>query len=361
MTYSRTYTIDAGPTGDTVKAAIATKLDGDLTNAYTYLNAHDVATTNVHGLGTAYVVGTTTAQTLTNKTISSPTITGGTIENPTLTGTVDASGATISSPTITGGTATNLTLVTPTLGAASGTSLTLSGLSASLPVFTDGSKNLVSNTMTGTGKVVMDTSPTISAPTISGHPVIEGVTPTGATGTGKLVFDTSPTLVTPTIGAASGTSLTLSGLTASLPVFSDGSKKLISKSVADTLTALRVREWIDYTASSSIVGWGSFVYSYISYAKINHTVFVQFAIAGESNSTTTTFTLPYDNVASFFGNTMLTGSDNGTQLTTPGKVSISTDIVTCYKDCASTLFTGSGTKVVRGQFFYECDPSADPR
>jgi len=114
MAYSRTYTIDAGPTGDTVKAAIATKLDGDLTNAYTYLNAHDVATTNVHGLGTAYVVGTTTAQTLTNKTISSPTITGGTIENPTLTGTVDASGATISSPTITGGTATNMTLVTPT-------------------------------------------------------------------------------------------------------------------------------------------------------------------------------------------------------------------------------------------------------
>ena len=86
MAYSRTYTIDAGPTGDTVKAAVATKLDGDLTNAYTYLNAHDVATTNVHGLGTAYVVGTTTAQTLTNKTISSPT----------LTGTVDTTGATFS-------------------------------------------------------------------------------------------------------------------------------------------------------------------------------------------------------------------------------------------------------------------------
>jgi hypothetical protein len=121
-----------------------------------------------------------------------------------------------------------------------GASLNMPGLSASLPVFTDGSKNLVSNTMTGTGKVVMDTSPTISAPTISGHPIIEGVTPTGATGTGKLVFDTSPTLVTPTIGAASGTSLTLSGLTASLPVFTDGSKALVSKSVADTLTALGV-------------------------------------------------------------------------------------------------------------------------
>lgn len=36
---------------------------------------------------------------------------------------------------------------------------------------------------------------------------------TDETGSGKAVFDTSPTLVTPNIGAASGTSLTLSGLT----------------------------------------------------------------------------------------------------------------------------------------------------
>ena len=63
---------------------------------------------------------------------------------------------------------------------------------------------------------------------------------TDETGSGALVFSTSPTLVTPTIGAASGTSLTLSGLTASLPVFTDGSKNLVSKSVADTLTALGI-------------------------------------------------------------------------------------------------------------------------
>jgi hypothetical protein len=208
MAYSRTYTIDAGPTGDTVKAAIATKLDGDLTNAYTYLNAHDVATTNVHGLGTAYVVGTTTAQTLTNKTISSPTITGGTIENPTLTGTVDASGATISSPTITGGTATNLTLVTPTLG------------------------------------------------------------------------------------AASGTSLTLSGLTASLPVFSDGSKALVSKSVADTLTALGVGAWTDYSSTSTIAGFSSYTVKQVFYKVVEKNVFVTFFLYGVADGTGVSFTLP---------------------------------------------------------------------
>lgn len=85
---------------------------------------------------------------------------------------------------------------------------TMDGLTASLPVFTDGSKNLVSNTMTGTGKVVMDTS---------------------------------PTLVTPTIGAASGTSLTLSGLTASLPVFTDANSKLITKSLLAAVETLRAQ------------------------------------------------------------------------------------------------------------------------
>lgn len=45
----------------------------------------------------------------------------------------------------------------------------------------------------------------------SGHITTEGVTATGATGTGKFVFDGTPTLVTPVIGAATGTSLALSG------------------------------------------------------------------------------------------------------------------------------------------------------
>ena len=49
------------------------------------------------------------------------------------------------------------------------------------------------------------------------------------TGTGsKFVMDTSPTLVTPNIGVASGTSLNLSGLTASQAVVTDGSKNLTS-------------------------------------------------------------------------------------------------------------------------------------
>ena len=45
----------------------------------------------------------------------------------------------------------------------------------------------LANTVTGTGSLVLSV-----APTFTGHPTIEGVTPTGATGTGKLVFSDSP-------------------------------------------------------------------------------------------------------------------------------------------------------------------------
>src|SRR3990167_9929940 len=47
---------------------------------------------------------------------------------------------------------------------------------------------------------------------------VSGVTCTGVTGTGQLVFATTPTLVTPVIGAATGTSVTLTGVMSSATV-----------------------------------------------------------------------------------------------------------------------------------------------
>lgn len=52
------------------------------------------------------------------------------------------------------------------------------------------------------------------------------------TGTGSLVFANTPTLITPVIGAATGTSLQLSGLTASQILATDASKNLVSLAVA---------------------------------------------------------------------------------------------------------------------------------
>jgi hypothetical protein len=205
----------------------------------------------------------------------------------------------------------------PDIGAATGTSLTLSGLTASLPVFTDGSKKLVSNTKTGTGKVVMDTS---------------------------------PTLVTPVLGAASGTSLTLSGLTASLPVFTDGSKKLVSKSVADTLTALGIGGWTDYSSISTVVGWSSFTTKRIWYYILESITFVFFTLEGTSNSDATTFTVPYmSNSNNIFSCTKV-ADDNPNLEGAYGSMTSGSNVVTLNGYGAD--WTSSGTKRVSGQFFY---------
>ncbi len=52
------------------------------------------------------------------------------------------------------------------LGAITASSITDTGLTASLPVFTDGSKVLTSNGMTGTGNVVMSNNATLAGPNL---------------------------------------------------------------------------------------------------------------------------------------------------------------------------------------------------
>jgi len=121
----------------------------------------------------------------------------------------------------------------------------LTALTASQAVFTNGTKALVSNAITGTGNVVMSTSPTLVTPILgtptsvtltnaTGLPISTGVsglgtgvatflgTPSSAnlaaavtdeTGTGSLVFATSPTFVTPILGTpTSGTLTNATGL-----------------------------------------------------------------------------------------------------------------------------------------------------
>lgn len=85
---------------------------------------------------------------------------------------------------------TNLTLVTPALGAATATSIngTTIPTSATLTKTTDNLSVFAATTSAQLAGVISD-----------------------ETGTGVLVFATSPTLVTPAIGAATGTSLALTG------------------------------------------------------------------------------------------------------------------------------------------------------
>lgn len=134
---------------------------------------------------------------------------------------------------------------------AASSTITASTLTASQAVFTDGSKGLVSNAITGTGNVVMSTSPTLVTPNLGTPSTLVGTNITGTaagltagnvttnanltgavtsvgnatslgsftsaqlagaltdeTGSGSAVFATSPTLVTPALGTPSSATLT---------------------------------------------------------------------------------------------------------------------------------------------------------
>ena len=165
-----------------------------------------------------------TLNNMAQQTANSVAITGGTITGTTI------SGLTVSTTTGTLTLANSSTLAT--VGAFSVTLTATATTALTLP--TSGTVTALGNTVTGSGSIVLATSPTLVTPAlgtpssgiltnVTGLPLSTGITGFGTgiatalastpTGTGVVVLATSPTLVTPTLGTpASGTMTNVTGL-----------------------------------------------------------------------------------------------------------------------------------------------------
>lgn len=151
--------------------------------------------------------------------------------------------------------------------------VTFPSLTASRAVFTDGSKGLVSNAITGSGNVVMSASPTLSgtltaaAITASGTFNLSGLTASTAlaldgsknvvsvtnTGSGNNVLSASPTL-TGTLTAAAIAASTSIAVSATAPLYLDGGGDTYWQEVSANVVRLIAGsgELIRFTSSTGV-------------------------------------------------------------------------------------------------------------
>lgn len=110
--------------------------------------------------------------------------------------------------------------------------------------------------------------------------------------------------------------------------------------------------WTDYSATSTIVGWASFVSKVIWYKQVGNIVFVSYALSGTSNSNTTSFTIP---IASVFLVSAASGYTVDNSITEPSgyiTINLSSNVVNLFRYNTS-VWTTSNNKAIYGQFFYE--------
>lgn len=137
----------------------------------------------------------------------------------------------------------------------------------------------------------------------------------------------------------------------------DGSTVIMAAHVNDLQLEVSAIEtdllgsWVDYSATSTITGWSSYVIKQIWYKKILPKLYlVTFQIEGTSNSTSLNFTLPF--TADAVGNQgcAVSAINNGGQVSN-GYIVIApaSDTLNAYTTLNDAGWTGAGTKEIIGQ------------
>ena len=123
-------------------------------------------------------------------------------------------------------------------------------------------------------------------------------------------------------------------------------------SVITEINLLDPTDWVDYSATSTIVGWSSFTTKLIRYRIIGKQLFFQVLINGTSNSTSATFTLPF-NVTNIGSSGVYRLTNNGALGNGIYDFTIGSSICTCYSSVTASSWTASGTKLIYFQGFIE--------
>lgn len=110
--------------------------------------------------------------------------------------------------------------------------------------------------------------------------------------------------------------------------------------------------WVDYSATSTVVGWSSTSSKIIRYRIVGKQLFFQAYIIGTSNNLNTTFTLP--NAAVGIPSTgCIKITNNGTSTFGLFEISSGSSTVNCYTSVSGAAWTASGTKLIFFQAFIE--------
>ena len=110
----------------------------------------------------------------------------------------------------------------------------------------------------------------------------------------------------------------------------------------------------DYSGTATYVGWSSFTTQVIYYSRDGKLVFVHFNVAGVSNSTSCTVSLPYTSAGAPQIFQMCRVRDNGTLAVGMVSILVSTATLSFRPSitAAPTAWTSSGNKDVLGEIFY---------
>jgi len=137
--------------------------------------------------------------------------------------------------------------------------------------------------------------------------------------------------------------------------FDDDLEVSVTGSIA-YVNRIDTEPWQSYTGSSTITGWSSLTITKIDYMKIGKLIFVNFVLAGTSNDTVATFTLPHTSVSGVDSFDQVIWTQNsGTFDWGLAQILPSDNVLTAYYTANVTAWIAGGLKRIAGQMWYESE------